>query len=1345
MAGKDGTTAVVGVRIAGGNAKASAEGVDVRQSRTNYITGSDPENWRTNVENYGSVRYREIYRGIDLVYHGTTGELEYDFIVRPHADPRTIDMRISGASARIDGNGDLVLRTPAGAELRQRRPVVYQQTASRRITRDGRFVLRGRDRVGFQIGEYDRSRELVIDPVLSFSTYLGGVGTDTTRGIAVDSFGYVYVTGTTTSIDLAGNGQGARSSVDAFVAKLNPEGSTLIYTSYIGGASTDNPAGIAVDSGSNVYVAGTTSSTDFPNVAGSYRNSSTGAFIFKLSNAGTLTYSALIAINTDPSGIAVDSFGNAFVTGTTSSSTFPTTSGALRTSLGGYSDAFVLALNNAGSGLVFSTYLGGASGETGRAVALDSLRDVTVVGTTGSSDFPTTAGAGQRTWKGTYYEDAFITRLSASGALVYSTFLGGSDSDTAVAVANQGRNAIVTGYTRSSDLPVTAAAFQTQPGSAFIAKIGENGDFVTVSYFSDFSYYYSAPPSTVAVSSSGNVYVGGTTSSAYLPITTGALQTLPAGDSDAFVLQFDPGLELILYGTYLGGFAGEQLSGIAVAGETVYLTGTTNSVNFPTLAGGHKTTAPSGSNSFVAKMQDSVCSYTLSSNSGSFASPAGTGTFTVTAPAGCSWIASARDNWITVTSALTGSGTSTVSYSVALNNSTYARTGTITIGGLTFLVEQAGACIYTVVPTARSFPAAGGISTATVTTPSGCSWTASSPLSWITVSMTDYYGQRVTSISGNGAVRYTVAPNSGALRTGSVNVAGQTVTVTQSASGSSGCTYSVSPATKSYDHNASSDSVSITSGAGCSWTASANVSWITFTNSQGSGNGSATYSVAANTTGSGRSGTITAAGRTVSVTQTAAPANPPPVINIVNPTTATTWSTTSNVITLAGNASDANGIAQVTWASDRNGSGVAVGTTLWAVSDVILQPGVNNFTVTARDSLGATTTDMIAITYQTASEAIGPLQFVPLSACRVADTRNAIGVFGGPAIAANSSRDFPLRSSTCGIPATAQAYSLSITVLPKNGYLGYLTVWPSGRTRPLASTLNSWDGRSKAAAVIVPAGTNGAVSVFATDLTDVVIEVNGYFVGAGTAGALSFYPLTPCRVVDTRGATGHFGGPSMPANSSRSFSVLSSTCGVPANAAAYSLNLTAVPGAAGLGTLTAWPSGSPQPGVSYLTAPAGKVTANAAIVAAGVSGAIMVHVSQQTDVVIDINGYFAPPGGPGALSLYATPPCRVMDTRESVHAPAVNGERQLTVGGFCDVPSTAAAVVLNATALPVKVLWYLSLWPANLQQPGVSTTNSWDGSIISNSAIVPMGSGAIKMYATETSHVILDVTGYFAP
>ena len=375
------------------------------------------------------------------------------------------------------------------------------------------------------------------------------------------------------------------------------------------------------------------------------------------------------------------------------------------------------------------------------------------------------------------------------------------------------------------------------------------------------------------------------------------------------------------------------------------------------------------------------------------------------------------------------------------------------------------------------------------------------------------------------------------------------------------------------------------------------------------------------------------------------------------------------------------------------------------------------------------------------------LRFVPLSPCRVVDTRDASKPveFGPPFITGGASRSFAIPNGPCaGIPASAQAYSLNVTVVP-HSTLGYLTVWPTGQSQPLASSLNSLDGRIKANAAIVPAGTGQSINVYATNTTDVVLDINGYFVPASNANALAFYPMTPCRLVDTRaGAPQTIISGELAAGSHTTLPILLSGCNVPSSAQAYSLNFTLVPPGP-VAYLTVYPTGEGLPVVSTLNDATGMIEANAAIASAGSGGAINVYVTNATNLVVDINGYFAPVGT-GALSLYALPPCRVLDTRNPQGSPPFEGTNNVNVvGSGCGGTSAAQAYVFNATVVPDGPLGYLTLWPQGSVQPVVSTLNALDGSITSNMAIVPTSNTEISAFATNSTYLVLDLFGYFAP
>jgi len=374
-------------------------------------------------------------------------------------------------------------------------------------------------------------------------------------------------------------------------------------------------------------------------------------------------------------------------------------------------------------------------------------------------------------------------------------------------------------------------------------------------------------------------------------------------------------------------------------------------------------------------------------------------------------------------------------------------------------------------------------------------------------------------------------------------------------------------------------------------------------------------------------------------------------------------------------------------------------------------------------------------------QVVGPIQFVPVTPCRVADTRQSNPIPGG------TSRNFTVPGAGgCGIPPSAAAYSLNVTVVPR-GRLGYLTIWPGGEIQPNVSTMNSPDGRTKANAAIVPSGNN-AVSVYVTDTTDVILDINGYFTAPGSQ-TYQFYPVPPCRVVDTRTGSKQpqgLGPPALKAKQKRDLPILSSPClsGV-TNPLAYSFNVTVSPNPKGqsLNYLTVWPSDQPQPAVSTLNNPTATVVANAAIVPAASNGDIDVYAYNSTDLIIDIDGYFAAPAT--GYSLYPATPCRAYDSRNNNGQP-FTGERTVNTAGSLCAPGNATAYVFNATVVPSGSLGYLTLWADGQPQPIVSTLNASDGFVTSNMAIVPNMNGSTDAFAgSGHTQLILDISGFFAP
>jgi hypothetical protein len=530
-------TTALRIKLVGGNLHAQVTGMDELPGKSNYFIGDDPKKWRTNVPNYAKVKLQGVYPDIDLIYYGNQRQLEEDFVVTPGGDPKAITMEIKGAErVSIDAQDELVLASAAG-EVHLRKPVVYQKAGGVRHEITARYRLTGQNRVGFELGKYDARQRLVIDPVLVYSTYLGGFDADGGAAIAVDSSGNAYVTGFTASTDFPGassspiqstNG-GRGESVDTFVAKLNAGGSALVYSTYLGGTGDDNGTAIAVDSSGNAYVTGFTTSTNFPGASSSPIQSTLAgfedAFVAKLNAGGTaLLYSAYLGGTggSGGEGIAVDSSGNAYVTGETGSSDFPgASSSPIQSAFGGGPlDAFVSKLNATGSALVYSTYLGGTGDDNGTAIAVDSSGNAYVTGFTTSINFPAASSSPiQSVLAGN--GDAFVVKINAAGSdLIYSTYLGGSGGALARGIAlDSSRNAYVTGVTGSANFPgASSSPIQSTLGGsfdAFVAKVNAAGSALI------YSTYLGGSGTDdgfgIAVDSSGNAYVTGVTGSANFP------------------------------------------------------------------------------------------------------------------------------------------------------------------------------------------------------------------------------------------------------------------------------------------------------------------------------------------------------------------------------------------------------------------------------------------------------------------------------------------------------------------------------------------------------------------------------------------------------------------------------------------------------------------------------------------------------------------------------------------------------------------------------------------------------------------------------------------------------------
>lgn len=595
--------------------------------RINYIQGSDPLAWKTNVPTYARVRYRNVYAGVDLVYHSSRGRLEYDFVLAPGANPEVIRVRFGGASGlELDANGDLLVRV-GEIRLRQMRPVAYQDISGVRREVTSHYVLARDNQIRLAVGTYDRTRPLVIDPVLAYSTFLGGRSDDFPAAIAVDDAGNAYVTGTTASTNFpvspdapvpTGGDDSSPFAVDGFVSKFNASGSTLIYSTYLGHFVL--PTDVAIDATGAIYVAGYTIQRDFTTTPGAFDRSCTPnspttcdakGFVAKLAPSGAaLVYSTFIGAPAgladtayaEVSALAVDPSGNAYLLGYTGPN-FPVTPAAFQPTYGGgETDLYVAKLNAAGTSLLYGSYLGGSMFDSPGRLAIDPAGLVYLTGHTFSSDFPTTPGAYQPECPLTTTDVcsiAFVSKTDTStGALVYSTYLGpaapganGGSYGSDIAADPDG-NAYVTGFAETPDFPTTPGAFQRDAGqhymNAFVTKLNPTGSALVYSTLLG-GGIGSDNGSAIAVDRSRNVFVTGSTNSPDFPLSA-PIQTT-AYDYDAFVAKLNPSGSALIYSTLLGGGACcqggvDQAVGIALDRHAdAYIAGLTGSFDFPTTPG----------------------------------------------------------------------------------------------------------------------------------------------------------------------------------------------------------------------------------------------------------------------------------------------------------------------------------------------------------------------------------------------------------------------------------------------------------------------------------------------------------------------------------------------------------------------------------------------------------------------------------------------------------------------------------------------------------------------------------------------------------------------------------------
>jgi len=977
------------------------QGEEKSATKVSYFKGKDPSKWKTNISTYDVVSLGEVYDGIELKLKAYGNNVEKLFCVKPDANPEQIKISLSGAKdcgvqnaecgienpksdsqnpkLQINKSGELVAETELGP-VKFTKPIAYQEINGKRVeVAVGYRIQESGDRIkntdirtqrsehrgqkselnpkstnsdstnpksairnvevevsnpkskianhkldyGFKVASYDKSHDLIIDPLLA-STYLGS--SDYNCSIAINSSGNIYVVGKAlsgfpTTAGTYDTSLGGYS--DAFVSKLNGNLTSLLASTYLGGSNIDSGDSIAVDSSGNIYIAGSTLSSDFPTTTATYDTSLGGysdTFVSKLNeNLTSLLASTYLGGSNNESGgsIAVDSSGNIYIAGSTSSSDFPTTTGAYDTSFDSSIssdsyDIFVTKLNGTLTNLLTSTYLGGSKNESGGSIAVDSSGNIFLAGATGSSGFPTTVGAYDASYNSGY--DAFLSKLNGDlTSLLASTYLGGSDNDSggSIAVDSSG-NIFMTGYTSSSDFPTTTGAYNTSYNGgdhdAFISKLNSSLTTLLASTYlggSDNDYIWS-----LARDSGGNIYVTGYTGSSDFPTTTSTYDT-SYNYYDAFVSKLNGNLTSLLASTYLGGSSGDSGRSITIdSSGNIYVAGWTSSSDFPTTTGTYNTSYSGSSyDIFVSKFDSNLSVSPTTATSGSatdvsLTSATLNGTVNANGQSTTVWFQydTASGSYTNTSSTQTVTGTSDTTVSISVSGLSSGTTYYYRIA-----VQNSVGTVY---GNEMSFTTLSDTATPTgsIIINSNATYT-NSPTVTLSLSATDNLG--VT-----GYYLSTSSSTPSALDTGWTSVT----------------------STNSYSSNVS---YTLISGDGNK------TAYVWFKDNSGNVSSSASDSIILDTTA--------------------------PVITITSPTSNTTYTVTSSVIAIGGNASDStSGISSVTWSNDKGGSGTASGTTSWLTSSISLLSGDNVITVTAKDGAGNSGTDTLQVTYSPSGTVTAP-------------------------------------------------------------------------------------------------------------------------------------------------------------------------------------------------------------------------------------------------------------------------------------------------------------------------------------------------------------------------------------
>jgi hypothetical protein len=1325
LRGSRGRPAAVTMEFAGAKSKLSAAPLNPLSSHTSYFIGNDPMRWSTGVPHFGKVKYAGVYPGIDVVYYGNQQNLEYDLVVAPGAEPESVAIAFGGVDGlRLAQNGDLVLKVAGGGELIQHLPAIYQEAGGVRSRVEGRYRLTGKHTVKLALAAYDRRRPLVIDPMVSYATYLGGSGLDYAYAVTADSSGDIYVAGETFSSNFPKLGSivngGTPTGGDyAFVTKLNPSGGT-VFSAVIGGDYSAWARGIAVDQSNNVYLAGTTDSTTFPTTANAYALKAAPrwqAFALKLNADGNSllystvfyglnnTYVASLALGpqnhmwiTGGTGGALAITSNAFQNANYSSSACSSAVSGSRNVLTTGCVTFIAGFDPAGSGsssLIYSTYLSGAvptssSGNAGQSIAADlSDGSLYVGGSASTSSAIPMTGPGNRKTPGGGQTTGYLVKLDptkGTSGLLYSTYVGGDSCSVQGTYVNSvvvdvQHNAYVAGYSDCAANISKGNVFQpafhgrsvtciTFPcpilgTNAIIAKYAASGaSLIWGTYMSGSNTGYLGGPYTIAsalaLDSALNVYVTGTTDAP-------GFGSSNSSSNVGYLAKLSPDAASLMFTSFLGtGSAASGLNAIAL-----------NSTGDSVVAG----TAPSD----AALPRATLRVY------GGGATDAIVATFPGS-PVG-----------IVGQTPTTPTTTIPLATKYAFNFSLTNPGGKATSATVTFSKLSSGSML---TGYSSTCPAVSCYDPSDPTSKKDCQPTNTGnalcsdvcPLSGLNpVCKGSGTSDGTTPTDSTGCV--LTDPNAGQ------NPACAQLNVKQQISVS----FTTVPANASFIlTNDEQSSSQYTSGASGVSLPLISRSYYSFTN----------FAV------SGQTCTIDHMNdSTENASNFLAPDPTPPIPSFVfylscgSPATITSPAAGSTISLPSTNFSwsAAAGATQYKLSVGKSATGTeyANGMTTSGLTQAVSGLPLEGSTIYAvlSTNFNGTWVSAPAVSYKM--------------------------VLGTAAMISS-----PASGSTIGATSVTFSWNLAL-----------------GGTQYKLSVGNSSGGTEYANNVIV-AGASQAVSglpldgrtiyaVLSTSFngTWVAAPVASYTMTGGTLTGQRFVPVTPCRIIDTRNANGALGGPILAARSTRTIPVSSSSCGIPANASAYSLNATVVP-AGGLGYLSLFPTGRNQPLVSTLNSPDGRIVANAAIVPTGTAGSIDAYVTDTTHLILDINGYFT---GTTGLQFYPLTPCRVADTRNAsgpYGGPSLTGGQTRTfdiTSSGCGIPSTAQAYALNLTVVPKTTLGYLSAWPAGQSQPLVSTLNAPQPTVVANAAIVPAGGagGPVSLYATDATDLIIDINGFF--